>query len=54
MTIPTFLVRIQLRGLSSQVVEVFASPEEPHVLLGRGVLNRFRALEGPNLVLEIE
>jgi len=55
MTMPTFLVRIQLRGLPSQVVEVLASREEPYVLLGRDVLNRFRVtLDGPNLMLEIE
>jgi len=55
MTMPTFLVRIQVRGLAPQVVEVFASPGEPYVLLGRDVLNRFRVtLDGPNLVLDIE
>jgi predicted aspartyl protease len=55
MTLPTFLVRIQLRGLPPRVVEVLASPDEPYVLLGRDVLNRFRVtLDGPNLVLEIE
>jgi predicted aspartyl protease len=55
MTLPTFLVRIQLRGLPPQVVEVLASPDEPYVLLGRDVLNHFRVtLDGPNLVLEIE
>lgn len=55
MTIPTFLVRVQLRGLAPHVVKVLASPEEPYVLLGRDVLNRFRVvLDGPNLVLEIE
>jgi predicted aspartyl protease len=55
MTMPTFLVQIQLRGLAPQVVEVLASAEEPYVLLGRDVLNRFRVtLDGRNLVLEIE
>jgi hypothetical protein len=55
MTMPTFLVQIQLRGLAPLVVEVLASPEEPYVLLGRDVLNRFRVtLDGPNLVPEIE
>ena len=55
MTMPTFLVQIQLRGLAPQVVKVLASPEQPYILLGRDVLNRFRVtLDGPNLVLEIE
>jgi predicted aspartyl protease len=55
MTLPTYLVRVQLRGLAPQTVEVVASPEEPYVLLGRDVLNRFRVtLDGPNMVLEIE
>ena len=55
MTLPTYLVRIQLRGLAPQIVEVVASPEEPYILLGRDVLNRFRVmLDGPNMVLEIE
>jgi predicted aspartyl protease len=55
MTMPTFLVRMNLRGLPPQVVEVLASPDEPYVLLGRDVLNRFRVtLDGPNPVLEIE
>ena len=55
MTFPTFLVQVQLRGLSAQVVKVLASPEEPYILLGRDVLNRFRVtLDGPNMVLEIE
>ncbi len=55
MTMPTFLVRIQLRGLPPHVVKVLASPDEPYVLLGRDLLNRFRVtLDGPNLVVEIE
>ena len=55
MTLPTFLVRVQLRGLPPHVVKVLASPAEPYVLLGRDVLNHFRVtLDGPNLVLEIE
>ena len=55
LTMPTFLVQIQLRGMPGQVVKVLASAEEPYVLLGRDVLNRFRVtLDGPKLVLEIE
>jgi hypothetical protein len=41
--------------LTPITVEAFASREEPHVLLGRDVLNHFRVLlDGPNLVLEME
>ncbi len=55
LTMPTFLVQIQLRGSHTQVIKVLASAEEPYILLGRDVLNRFRiTLDGPNLVLEIE
>lgn len=54
-TVPTFLVRLQIRGAAAHVVKVLASPDEPYLLLGRDVLNRFRVtLDGPNLVLEIE
>jgi predicted aspartyl protease len=54
-TMPTFLVQIQLRGMPAQMVRVLASPEEPYVLLGRDVLNRFRVtLDGPSLILEIQ
>ena len=55
LTLPTFLVQIQIRELPPQVVEVLASPQEPYVLLGRDVLNHFRiTLDGPKLVLDID
>lgn len=55
MMLPTFLVRIQIREMPPQLVKVLAGPEEPYVLLGRDVLNRFRITrDGPNLALEIE
>lgn len=51
---PTFLVRLSLRGQDPLALEVLGSAEEPHILLGRDVLNRYRfLLDGPRLVLEI-
>jgi hypothetical protein len=53
-TLPTFLVELQIRGLEPVAAKVLASHDEPYVLLGRDVLNRFTVvLDGPNLVLEI-
>jgi len=51
----TFLVRILISGVEekSLIVEVLSSPGEPHILLGRDVLNGFKALfDGPNEILE--
>ena len=54
-SIPTFLIRTELRQLPPLVLEVLASPGEPYVLLGRHVLNRFHiVLDGPKLVIELE
>lgn len=54
-TMPTFLVRIELRQLVPLTVEVVAHEDEPFVLVGRDVLNQFRVrLDGPGLWLEIE
>jgi len=53
-TVPTFLIHLTLRGQESVVIEVLSSAEEPHILLGRDVLNRRRlVLDGPRGVLEI-
>jgi hypothetical protein len=52
--VPTYLVRLSLRGEDGVVLKVFGSRDEPHVLLGRDILNRYRCvLNGPELVLEI-
>jgi hypothetical protein len=52
--LPTFQVQLLIRDLPPIVVKVAASDGEPHVLLGRDVLNRYRiVLDGPNLKLEI-
>jgi predicted aspartyl protease len=45
---PTFLVEFAIDGLSPVTVEVMASPNEPDILLGRDVLNRYQIeLDGP-------
>jgi len=54
LTLPTFLVELQIRELDPVTVKVLASHDEPYALLGRDVLNRFTILlDGPNLVLEV-
>jgi hypothetical protein len=53
-TLPSFLVEIAIRDLQPVTVKALASHDEPYVLLGRDVLNRFTiVLDGPNLVLEV-
>jgi predicted aspartyl protease len=53
-TLPTFLVEIQVKEQDPVTVKVLASHDEPHVLLGRDVLNRFTVLlDGPNLAVEL-
>jgi predicted aspartyl protease len=52
--LPVYQVRLVVRDLDPILVEVAASDGEPHVLLGRDVLNRYRVvLDGPNGRLEI-
>jgi hypothetical protein len=52
---PTFFLHLPVHDNKPIAVEVVASPEEPHILLGRDVLNSFRILlDGPGLVLEID
>lgn len=52
---PLFVVRLGVRGLVPALVEVVAVSGEPHILLGRDVLNRHRVvLDGPRLACEID
>lgn len=54
-TFPTFLVRLSIHNQPPGVVEVLGSSEEPHILLGRDVLNQHRILlNGPQTLLEID
>lgn len=49
-----FRLRVTIRGCPTLDVDAAGSDGEPHILLGRDVLNNFRAvLDGPNLRLEI-
>jgi len=51
---PTYLVGVRIPPFDAFVVRVIADRDEPSVLLGRDVLNRFEiVLEGPKLVVEI-
>src|SRR5258708_3503182 len=51
---PTCLVRVPLRGKTPVMLKVFAPRAEPHILLGRDILNRYRLwLDGPRLLLEL-
>jgi hypothetical protein len=52
--VSTYFVELSLRGQPSLPIEVLAHEGEPHVLLGRDVLNHHRLLlDGPGLALEI-
>jgi hypothetical protein len=54
LTLPTYLVELQIRDLPPITVKAVASHDEPFALLGRDVLNRYTILlDGPNLVLEL-
>ena len=49
-----YLVQLAIRQLGAELFKVLASEQEPHVLLGRDVLNRHRVvMDGPQLRLEI-
>jgi predicted aspartyl protease len=51
----SYLVELTIRDLPPHLVEVLAHPEEPHVLLGRDIMNQHRIiLDGPGLALEID
>ena len=53
--LPTYRVELGIRGLQPVLTEVFAHDEEPVVLLGRDILNRYNiALLGPTQKLEID
>ena len=53
--LPVFLVEIGVHDLPAVSVRAAHGEREPHILLGRDVLNSYRLfLDGPNLILEIE
>ncbi len=54
LAVPAYRVELTIRALSPHQVIVAAQDDEPYVLLGRDVLNRYRILlDGPGLALEI-
>jgi predicted aspartyl protease len=53
--LPTILVEITIRQMQPVPMEALLSPDEPHVILGRDLLNRYRVvLDGRQLALELD
>jgi hypothetical protein len=53
--LPLFLVAVQVHDLPAVLTRAVLGREEPHVLLGRDVLNHHRTLlDGPQCLLGIE
>lgn len=53
--LPTYRLEIEIRGMPPVMTEVLAHDDEPVVLLGRDILNRFNvSLLGPSQKLEID
>ncbi len=53
--LPSFFLHVVVHDRAPLEIDAVASPDEPHVLLGRDVLNHYRILlDGPRLVLEID
>jgi len=52
--LPSYIIEIQVHDFPPRRIEVIASDDEPHCLLGRDILNGLRImLDGPNLSMEI-
>jgi hypothetical protein len=53
--LPVFLVEVQIHDFPPVLIRAALGEREPHILLGRDVLNAHRImLDGPGLVAEIE
>ncbi len=53
--LPLFLIEVQVHDLPAVFTRAVLGPAEPHILLGRDVLNRHRTvLDGPQLLVDIE
>lgn len=53
--VPVFLVGLGIRQLDPFVIRVLGIRDEPYLLLGRDVLNRYRLLlDGPGQTLQID
>lgn len=54
MLVPTYLVGLAVRPFDAIILPVIAQRDEPFVLLGRDILNRYHLeLDGPNLAIEL-
>ncbi|MCC6417336.1 MAG: hypothetical protein IT429_03715 [Gemmataceae bacterium] len=54
-TLPLFLVEVQMHDLPPLMIRAALGEREPYVLLGRDTLNAYRIiLDGPQLAVEIE
>jgi hypothetical protein len=53
--LPVFLVEIRIQTLAPVLVRAALGAHEPHILVGRDVLNAHRTiLDGPQLAVEVE
>jgi hypothetical protein len=53
-TLPIYRAVLTIRGLAPVLADMAGAPGEPHVLLGRDILNLYRlVLDGPGLRVEI-
>lgn len=53
--LPIFLVELQVHDFPPLLVRTALGRQEPHILLGRDVLNAYRIVgDGPRLALEID
>jgi len=51
----TYLLQLTIRQLPTITLEVLATHDEAHILLGRDALNQFRMrLDGPGLLLDLD
>lgn len=53
-TLPVYIVRLEIQGIGTMLVDVATHVNEPYVLIGRDVLNHLAiTLDGPNRTLEL-
>jgi len=54
-TLPVYLVEVGIHDFAAQAIRAVLGVSEPHILLGRDVLNRHHLqLDGPQLVLAVD
>jgi hypothetical protein len=53
--LPLFLVEVRVHDFSPSLIRAVLGEKEPHILLGRDILNAHRiVLDGPQLIFDIE